>query len=152
MNSYYDKTNPMDEISQFKLFIQTELEKRIQAMPDLGFQDPPKEGEPEHPIKIAQITFAYHNAPVIDWLKQRGTLIIAEKFEKVDELNAKIVAAIENPNGKLLNELQHPCSVFASFECEEGQKRACKYTDAVAGRNGPAYDHMKEIYKDFLGQ
>lgn len=37
MKSYYDKTNPMDEISQFKLFIQTELEKRIQAMPDLGF-------------------------------------------------------------------------------------------------------------------
>jgi hypothetical protein len=114
----------MDTISQFKLFIQTELEKRIQSMPDLGFQEPPAAGEPEHPIKIAQITFAYHNAQVIDWLKQRGALIVAEKYEKVDELNEQIVTAIENPDGKLLNELQHPCSVFATFECEEGQKRA----------------------------
>jgi len=69
------------------LYVQAELEKRIQAMPDLGYQEPLKEGEPEHPIKIAQITFAYHNAQVIDWLKQRGALIVAEKHEKVDELN-----------------------------------------------------------------
>lgn len=148
---YYDKTNPMDEISQFKLFIQTELEKRIQAMPDLGFQEQ-KIGEPEHPIKIAQITFAYHNAQIIDWLKQRGALIVAEKHEEVDKLNNKIADAIDDPDGKLLNELQHPCSVFASFECEEGQKRALKYTDAVAGKLGPSYDHMKECYKDFLGE
>lgn len=122
-------------------------------MPDLGYQGTPNPGEPEHPIKIAQITFAYHNAQVIDWLKQRGALIVAEKHEKVDELNQKIVDAIEKPDGKLLNELQHPCSVFATFECEEGQKRALEYTDAVAGRmKDPKYDHMRECYKDFLGE
>lgn len=117
---YYDKTNPMDEISQFKLYIQTELEKRIQAMPDQGFANPPKPGEAEHEIKIAQITFAYHNEQVISWLKERGALIVTEKHDKVDQLNDKIIKAIEKPDGKLLDQLQHPCSVFVSFECEEG--------------------------------
>lgn len=123
-------------------------------MPDLGYQEPLKEGEPEHPIKIAQITFAYHNAQVIDWLKQRGALIVAEKHEKVDELNQKIVDAIEKPDGVLLNELQHPCSVFATFECEEGSRRALEYTDAVAGKiYDPLgkYEHMK-AYDTFLGE
>jgi hypothetical protein len=36
---YYDKTNPMSEIAQFKLYIQHEFERRINLMPDLGFRD-----------------------------------------------------------------------------------------------------------------
>jgi len=38
--NYYDKTNPMPEIAQFKLYLQLELEKRITEMPNLMFDGP----------------------------------------------------------------------------------------------------------------
>jgi hypothetical protein len=37
--NYYDKTNPIPEIAQFKLYVQLELEKRLSAMPDLGYEE-----------------------------------------------------------------------------------------------------------------
>ena len=36
---YYDEKNPMCENAQFKLYLQIELEERINAMEDLGFRD-----------------------------------------------------------------------------------------------------------------
>ena len=59
----------MSEMAQFKLYIQSELEKRLTAMPNLGY-----EADMEH-IKIAQITFAFNNSKVINWLKARGKAI-----------------------------------------------------------------------------
>jgi len=118
---YYDESNPMSENAQFKQYVQWELEKRISAMPDLGF-------DPDHgddPIKIAQITFAFNNAPVINLLKQRGTLIKGEKWAKVEDINEKILKTIKDE--KVLNKLQTPCSAFATFESEEGYNRALKY-------------------------
>lgn len=38
--NYFDKTNPIPEIAQFKLYIQLELEKRITELPNLGFEGP----------------------------------------------------------------------------------------------------------------
>jgi hypothetical protein len=58
-------------------------------------------------------------------LKKRGTLIKTEKWEKVDALNDKIDDSLKNE--KLLNELQHPCSVFLTMESEEGHNRAVMY-------------------------
>jgi hypothetical protein len=60
----------MTECAQFKLFVQNELETRVTAMPNIGF-----DGENPGPVKIAQITFAYNNAEVIEWLKERGQYI-----------------------------------------------------------------------------
>jgi len=37
-------------------------------MPNLGYED-------HDEVKIAQITFAYNNSQVINWLKKRGTAI-----------------------------------------------------------------------------
>jgi len=51
---YMDESNPMSECAQFKLYCQNELEERITAMENLGF-----DGENPGPIKIAQVTFAY---------------------------------------------------------------------------------------------
>lgn len=38
-DKYYDETNPIDLVSQLKLFIKIELNKRINSMPDLGYHD-----------------------------------------------------------------------------------------------------------------
>jgi hypothetical protein len=46
--NYWDQTNPIPEIAQFKLYMQLELEKRITEMPNLMF-----DGPDEHHQKIA---------------------------------------------------------------------------------------------------
>jgi len=40
--------------------------------------------------KIAQITFAYENAALINILKKRGKLIGEEKWDKLKEINKEI--------------------------------------------------------------
>jgi hypothetical protein len=57
-------------------------------------------------------------------------------------LNKKISGHIRSDQA-LRAKLQNPCSVFVTFESEEGQRRACEYSDAVAGKKGSAYEHMK---------
>jgi hypothetical protein len=56
---YFDHRNPISEIAQFKLYVQNELEKRIDQISDRGYEEVAA-GEKHH-IKIAQITFAFHN-------------------------------------------------------------------------------------------
>ena len=146
---YYDETNPMDLVSQFRLYIRLELQKRIQSMPDMGFHNF-NDYEQEKAVRIAHITFAYENARVIEWLKERGDYIVNEEWGKIKALNAKIARQLKT-NKALHTKLRNPCSVFVTFESEEGQKRACEYSDAVAGKKGSAYEHMK-LFKDFLGQ
>jgi len=88
---------------------------------------------PEHaddPIKIAQITFAFHNSEIINLLTQRGNFIKAEKWAKLHEINKKIEDKIKSQ--PLLDKLQTPCSVFATFESEEGYSRACVYNEQVS--------------------
>ena len=48
-NKYFDETNPMSENAQFKLYLQLELEERINAMDDLGYREdkPECDGEKE---------------------------------------------------------------------------------------------------------
>jgi hypothetical protein len=41
-------------------------------------------------IKIAQITLAYHNADVIEWVRTRGSYIQTEKWDKLHEINKEI--------------------------------------------------------------
>jgi hypothetical protein len=118
---YFKADNPMSEMSQFKLYIQTKLEERLSAMDDLGYEDALPDGEHRR-IKIAQITFAFYNELVINNLRKRGTLIKTEKWEKLLELNDKIDDSLKD--SELLDKLQTPCSIFATFETEEGVNRA----------------------------
>ena len=80
----------MSETAQFKLYVQLELEKRITAMEDLGFEE-----NKDEKVKIAQITFAYYNGAVINWLSKRGNFIKTEKWEKVAEINQTIADGIK---------------------------------------------------------
>jgi len=97
--NYYDPTNPIGEISQFKLYIQLELEKRLNAFPNNGV-----DGPGEQDIKIAQITLAFNNSKVINWLMKRGTLIKTEKWEKVAAINETIAKGVKEDK-KLLDDM-----------------------------------------------
>ena len=59
----------MSEMAQFKVYIQETLEERINKMDDLGFDDEIIDQ------KIAQITFAFYNEKIIEWLRKRGEYI-----------------------------------------------------------------------------
>lgn len=57
----------MSENAQFRLYIQNELEHRLNKpeFPDQGYDDKDKKMLPK---KIAQVAFAYENAVLIDLL------------------------------------------------------------------------------------
>jgi len=116
-------------MAQFKIYIQQLLEERISSMDDLGFDDDLSDDGEIKFIKIAQITFAFYNEEVINLLKKRGDFIKSEKWDKLDEINLTITETIKDPDN--LNKLQTPCSIFATFESEEGYNRAIKYHQQV---------------------
>lgn len=51
----------------------------------------------------------------------------SEKWDKAEEIDRGIELLLTDPDSKLLNKLQTPCSVFATFETEEGCQRALAY-------------------------
>lgn len=67
-------------------------------MPNLGL-----DGEENKPIKIAQTTFAFRNAKMINWLKKRGGLLQTEKWEKADEVVVEINENLKD--GEFLDDL-----------------------------------------------
>ena len=95
-------------------------------------------------MKIAHLTFAFDNAQVIRWLRERGTAIKAENWKKLETVNAKIENSIKKDQ-KMLDKLQRPCSVFVTFETEEAYHRACEYNQTVELDD---YSH----YRTLLGQ
>ena len=97
-------------------------------MNDLGY-DGVCENPDEKKIKIAQITFAFHNDKLIKLLQKRGVLIRTEKWDKLDEINDQIDDSLKDES--LLNKLQTPCSVFATFETEEGVNRALELNKQI---------------------
>lgn len=94
-------------------------------MDDLGYRE---EDEREEPIKIAQITFAYENGEIIEWLQKRGAFIASEKWDKLVKINDQIHTKITT-NEDFLNKIQLPCTVFLTFEDEEGKNRALEYNN-----------------------
>ena len=84
-------------------------------MLDLGYDDRPPER-----IEIAATTFAFENAALIHLLRKRGAAIKADKFDDM----RKIDAEINDYKNKNLDGCTRPCSVFMTFENEEGYQRA----------------------------
>lgn len=81
---FYDTRNPMSENAQFKLYLETELEERVNNMPDQGYDRPEKR---DYRKKLASVTFAYENQEVIEWLLERGTLVSSCEWQKLEDLN-----------------------------------------------------------------
>lgn len=74
---------------------------------------------------------AYDNSLIIKRLEQRGNLIKKEDWEGLEAKNAEILAEIKDPD--MLDKLQTPVSVFATFESEEGYHRALYYNEEPRG-------------------
>ena len=62
-------------------------------MPAQGIDGP--EGDIA-PVKIANISFAFDNAKIIHWLKERGSYIANENWAKLDKINDVIKNALKN--------------------------------------------------------
>lgn len=60
-------------------------------MPDQGVDD----GGPK-PVLIGQITLAFHNQQVINWLKRRGLAIKNEDWDKVKSINDEIAKGLKD--------------------------------------------------------
>jgi hypothetical protein len=60
-------------------------------------------------------------------LRKRGKFIGAEKYDKLKDINAEIHELISDSD--FLDKCQTPCSVFVSFEDEEGVNRAKVYNE-----------------------
>jgi hypothetical protein len=61
-------------------------------------------------------------------LSKRGKAIHTEKWEDLDKINAEISEHLST-DADFLDHMQTPCSVFATFESEEGHARALKYNE-----------------------
>ena len=91
------------------------MENRLSMLPDLGYND-----EPSARINIAITTFAYKNGDVIELLRKRGDLIKSENWEGMKKIDDQI----NSMKHDRLEDFTTPCSIFMTFEDEEGVNRA----------------------------
>ena len=99
------------------------MERRLKQLPDLGYEE-----DIQYEIKVAVTTFAYKNGSMIKALRERGERIKSNDWKGIDKADKKInkLKQIE------LEQLTTPCSVFMSFETEEGINRALQFDELVA--------------------
>ena len=98
LSTYLDLSNPISEISQFRLFIKDEMEKRLSDMPCNKYHHVDLDTSCTHDheeVKIAMITFAFDNAEIIKGLRKRGDAIKAEKWKKLDKANAQLTKMLK---------------------------------------------------------
>ena len=118
------------KILSFQGWLQYEMEDRISKMPDLGFD----EVEPER-IRVAVIQLDCDDGEVINLLKDRGEAIKYQKWDKQKKIEAKI----EELKARDLERLITPCSVFMTFETEEGITRALSLNDMIKTQKEYSY-------------
>ena len=106
----------------FQAWIQREMETRLDRLPDLGYEDE----RVEH-VKVAVTTLAFKNAEIINLLRARGAAIKGENWAEQRKIEEQINVLKNNE----LDTLVSPCSVFMTFESEEGVNRALGYHEAV---------------------
>lgn len=104
-----DKNIPM--ATHFREWIQNEMETKLSQLEDLGYEE-----EPPQRIEIAATSFAFENADLIHLLRKRGAAIKADKFDDMRKIDTEI-NDYKNAN---LDKCTRPCSVFMTFESEEG--------------------------------
>jgi hypothetical protein len=118
--------HPNDPVAvRLKEYIKTNLEielnqklKEIKNKPKLVEQEGEDEGDMNiQEVRIADIVFAFNNDQLIKLLKQRGTFIMQQKYDKVAETEKKIMAYKEAN----IEDLIRPVDAFITFEEEDGK-------------------------------
>ena len=117
------------DAESFRTWITAEMEKRVAKLPDLGYEEVPN-------TKVAVTKLCFNNGKIINLLRQRGTAIKTEKWDKQAEIEGKIQEA----KNDIFDSLCTPCSIFMTWETEEGVNRALSYNETI--------DSEKEKYLD----
>ena len=99
---------------------------RISELPDLGY-----ESEKQDHIDVAVTSLAYDTSKLIGLLRERGSYIIADNWNKMREVDAKINELKESDLEKWCT----PVSVFITFQLEEGLQRALKMEELLEGND-----------------
>ena len=81
----------MSMVEAFRDWLTLEMEKRLDCMPDLGYN---RGGRLEH-VKVAMTTFAFENEDVIKLLEKRGALIQNEDWDKMGDIDKEINELME---------------------------------------------------------
>lgn len=90
-------------------------------------------------------TFAFDNSELINILRNRGMAIKNQQWNKVREIEAKINELKTNQ----LEKFNRPCSVFMSFENEEGVQRALKFQEVCESpETNPALKQLLYWFND----
>lgn len=84
------------------------------------------------------ISFAFDNAELINLLRQRGTYIKYENYDKMREVNNKIDAITADDHKR--RELNRPVTAFITFSNEEGINRAKEYDETC--ENDERFKHF----------
>lgn len=121
----------------FREWIKKLFEDRISDLPDLGYED-----EVQERINISICTLAFENGALIDLLKKRGTAIRYEKYDEMRQFDDQIDDLKNTP--EKYDKLTFPCSVFFTFENEEGYNRACQYHETVD--NDDKYEKYRTLF------
>ena len=66
--------------------------------------------------------------------------------------NKKISEYLKAKDGENLDNLQRPCTVFISFEAEEGYQRALLYNEVIDFRNKEDCTREMVVYNKFVGE
>lgn len=90
VSDIYDPDYGMSKATCFRNYMKKELQKRIQEFPNLGYEDEGAE------MKIAQVTFCFSRAPLINMLRKRGLFIKTQKFDKMRDMDKKIDAYLDS--------------------------------------------------------
>lgn len=103
----------------------------------MGFQD-----EPQEHIDVAVTTMAFDNSELIGLLAERGGYITNEKWDKMREVDEKI----NQMKNQKLDDWSRPCSVFITFQLEEGLQRALNMEDEI--KNSPEKAYLNQWFGD----
>jgi len=68
----------------FDLFIRNQIEERVNKLPHV------LKGHHGDKIEIASVNIAYKNREIIKLLQERGSIVTAAKFDKLEEIDEKI--------------------------------------------------------------
>ena len=112
----------VSRVEAFRDWIQHEMQRRLDQIPDLGYEE-----EPVEHVKIAITTFAFKNPDIINLLKERGDIIKNERWKDMGPVDENI----NKIKKEKIDDLMTPVAVFMTFECEEGVNRAMAFNEIV---------------------
>ncbi len=135
---YNPLTNKKSKVQHFRDILRKELNKRFSSLPNLGFE------EDEDEVRIAQITFAFNNAQIINMLKTRGAFIKNQKYDDMRKIDKELDEYKTN-NYEMLN---RPVTAFIIMESEEGLNRAKQYEELV--KDDDQYAEIRNFHGEKL--